>query len=282
MNPLIQTHTVFDRLSFWVGGFHLIIQSILGTILAFFIFHGSLLRIRKSPLPCWRISSPYTKVALFNTILFGGLFFCLLEITRMFATKQPSRFEGLDNPTNTATIKTALENFCKNPLKGEFTFNDATQQMTCKIGEQFPDQTVQQLSQIGNYDKPSNTFTASLYNLATYSCKMVAGNPGIVNGMFTCSAQDSYDETIQGGAQYFDGIYDEKNKRGVFPQIMIPNEPTAKPQVTKPSVTTKPPVTTKPSTANKATNLEKECENSLGNWVFDSGKHQGICIYADI
>ena len=265
----------------------LIIQSILGAILAFFM-------IRYTKVSPWKgalKNGAYMKC--YRSILFGLLFFCILETYRLLESNR--LLEGMTDSGMTDSgmdkIKTDLASFCNSQAKNEFTFNDDTQLATCKFGE-IPedDYMLKTMAEIGNYDKPSNTFSVSLYNAATYYCKrLVDGNPGIVDGKFTCSVKeppDDYDiqriELMKKMAQDYGGTYDEKTKRATFPQIIVP---AALPAV-KTTLPVAPSNTTSPAapvvTVANATNLESDCYNSSGNWIFDSERRQGICIYENI
>ena len=283
----------------------LIIQSIFGAILAFFMIRYTKVSFKKGA---------NMKCANYRTILFGLLFFCMLEISRLVVGTNPL-LEGM-TAAGMDKIKTDLASVCNSQEKNEFTFNDDTQLSTCKFGEiNEDDYMFQMMADIGTYDKPSNTVSVSLYNAATYYCKRLAdGNPGIVDGKFTCSVKEPPDDyeiqridLMKKMAEDYGGTYDEKNKRSTFPQIIVPTvkstaKPTARPTVRptvkptvkptiKPTVTTakptaRPTVTTFPAapvaTVANATNLEKDCDKSRGNWIFDSEKRQGICIYGNI
>ena len=235
-----------------------IIQSILGAILAFFMM--------RYYMKCGR------------TILFGLLFFLILETYRLLESNRLLEGMTADKPGGMNQIKTDLANICSNTVKGEFTFNDDTQLFTYKLGEIPKDVYVTGVSEIGNYDKPSNTFTTSLYNVAMKTCKEFRGSPGIVDGKFTCSELESPNPFIQGVGEYYGGTYDEKNKRSIFPQIIVPSAV----KTTLPTVKTTFPATNTTLPVDIATNLEKDCDKSRGNWIFDSEKRQGICIYGNI
>ena len=257
-----------------------IIQSILGAILAFFMMRYP----KGANMKCGR------------TILFGLLFFCMLETYRMLESNR--LLEGMSvqgaeslqphKPGGINQIKTDLANYCSNHFKGEFTFNDDTQLFTYKLGEIPKDEDVTYVSEIGNYDKPSNTFTTSLYNVAMNTCKEFRGSPGIVDGKFTCSELESPNPFIQVVGEYYGGTYDEKNKRSIFPQIIVPAAKTTLPvaPVAKTTLPVAPSNTTSPAApvdpVANATNLESDCYNSSGNWIFDSERRQGICIYENI
>lgn len=250
-----------------------IIQSILGAILAFFMMR-------------------YTKCG--RTILFGLLFFCMLETYRLLESNRLLEGMTADKPGGINQIKTDLANYCSNIFKGEFTFNDDTQLFTYKLGEIPKDEEVKYISEISNYDKPSNTISSSLYNAAMNTCKQFQGSPGIVDGKFTCSEIESPNIFIQGYGEYYGGTYDEKNKRSIFPQIIVPSavvpaDPVANTTLpAAPVANTTLPVapvanTTLPAApADMASNLESDCYNSSGNWIFDSERRQGICIYENI
>lgn len=232
----------------------LIIQSIFGVILAFFMM--------RYYMKCGR------------TILFGLLFFLILETYRLLESNRLLEGMTADKPGGMNQIKTDLANICSNKFKGEFTFNDDTQLITYKLGEIPKDVDVTYASKIGNYDKPSNTFTTPLYNVAMKTCKVFGGSPGIVDGKFTCSELESPNHSIQGVGEYYGGTYDEKNKRSIFPQIIVPSAV----KTTVPAVKTTVPA----GPVDIATNLESDCYNSSGNWIFDSERRQGICIYENI